>query len=286
MQKTKQYKRVIFDANILQDAKCVFQAQLPSSEVITFRKFIIRCDADSSLNLGEPTTWRYDTEEEFYADYRRDFTGAEFCCASGLTKEMYIYVTRDPPGTNVTVASPSRVEIERIFDVFERAKSTSTIPPEMPPDEEAEVKISPIVFIGHGRSLCWRDLKDHLHEKHGYQIQAYEIGARAGHAIRDILEDMLSSSSFAILVMTGEDLVVDGGSGGMEGKLRARQNVVHEAGLFQGRLGFARAIILLEEGTEEFSNIFGVQQIRFAKGNVREAYGEVLATLRREFQPK
>ena len=134
----------------------------------------------------------------------------------------------------------------------------------------------PIVFIGHGRDEQWRDLKDHLREKHDYRIEAYEIGARTGHPIKDILEDILSKTSFAVLVLTGEDETSEGG-------LRARQNVIHEAGLFQGRLGFNRAIILLEEGAEEFSNIQGIEQIRFRKTNIKETFGEVLATLRREF---
>jgi predicted nucleotide-binding protein len=115
-----------------------------------------------------------------------------------------------------------------------------------------------------------------LHEKHGFGVEAYEIGARAGHAVRDILEEMLSKSAFALLVMTAEDETSDG-------RVRARQNVVHEAGLFQGRLGFSRAIVLLEQGTEEFSNIHGLEQIRFTKGNIKETFGDVLATLRREF---
>jgi hypothetical protein len=54
---------------------------------------------------------------------------------------------------------------------------------------------------------------------------------------------------------TGEDETKDG-------KLLARQNVVHEAGLFQGKLGFTRAIILLEEVTEEFSNLAGLKRKR------------------------
>ena len=84
---------------------------------------------------------------------------------------------------------------------------------------------------------------------------------------------MLSKISFAVLVLTGEEETSDG-------DFRARQNVIHEAGLFQGRLGFNRAIILLEEGTEEFYNIQGVVQIRFGKTNIKETFGEVLATLR------
>jgi predicted nucleotide-binding protein len=141
------------------------------------------------------------------------------------------------------------------------------------PAQEKEKKGK--VFIGHGGDSQWRDLKDHLHEKHDYAIEAYEIGSRAGHTIRDILEEMLDSSSFALLVMTGEDETKDG-------KTLARQNVVHEAGLFQGKLGFSRAIILLEDGTEEFSNIHGLQQIRFSKGRIRESFGDVLAVLKRE----
>ena len=57
---------------------------------------------------------------------------------------------------------------------------------------------------------------------------------------------------------------------------------MHESGLFQGKLGFSRAIILLEDGTEEFSNIAGLQQIRFSKGKIKESFGDVLAVLKRE----
>ena len=75
--------------------------------------------------------------------------------------------------------------------------------------------------------------------------------------------------------MTGEDEQPDG-------QMRARMNVVHEAGLFQGRLGFARAIVLLEEGCEEFSNIAGLGQIRFPRDNIRAAFEEIREVLERE----
>ena len=95
------------------------------------------------------------------------------------------------------------------------------------------------MFIGHGRSQIWRELKDHLQDLHGYKVEAYEVGARAGHVVRDILGSMLDSSSFALLVMTAEDEMADG-------TFQPRMNVVHELGLFQGRLGW-RGIMLLEE---------------------------------------
>ena len=38
-----------------------------------------------------------------------------------------------------------------------------------------------------------------------------------------------------------------------EGRMQARMNVIHEVGLFQGRLGFEKAIVILEEGCDEFT---------------------------------
>jgi predicted nucleotide-binding protein len=76
--------------------------------------------------------------------------------------------------------------------------------------------------------------------------------------------------------LTGEDIHSDG-------EAHARENVIHELGLFQGRLRFTRAIALLEDGVHEFSNILGVNQIRFGRGRIRETFGDVVATIRREF---
>lgn len=86
---------------------------------------------------------------------------------------------------------------------------------------------------------------------------------------------MLDESAIAFLVMTAEDELLDG-------RLHARMNVIHEAGLFQGRLGFERAIVILEEGCEEFSNIQGLGQLRFPKGDIRAIFEDIRRVLERE----
>jgi predicted nucleotide-binding protein len=211
----------------------------------------------------------FDSLHEFIAEYDQGCDYAHVWVGHGTHLAYEFEVVVRGRDTSVEVKA-DRPQIARVLNVFTAAAPGAALAPEPEPE------IEPVVFIGHGGSAQWRDLKDHLHELHGYVVEAYETGARAGHAIRDILESMLTSSSFAILVMTAEDEQRDG-------TMRARQNVVHEVGLFQGKLGFARAIVLLEEGTEEFSNIHGLNQIRYSKGNIRETYGDVLATLRREF---
>ncbi len=261
MKKEYHYEWTRFSAEVLKEAADKLFAD------IDFKDESPRLYLSIELDDG---TWTHDDEEEFFSDYRRSNSGGVY------QKSFHNYEFRAqffPTSVSVSVEAPSRSIILSVFNILDRYSEESRLPE---PDNNAELPPKPTVFIGHGRNPQWRDLKDHLHEKHGYKIEAYETGSRAGHAIRDILQDMLAHSSFAILVMTGEDETQDG-------KLRARQNVIHEAGLFQGRLGFNRAIILLEEGTEGFSNIQGIDQIRFSKGNIKETFGEVLAVLRREF---
>lgn len=271
MEKTKEYARAKFPVEVLKAAARTLRAesQPPSEAPTNANQSAPRTHYQIDLEHG--VKWRHDSEAEFFADYRRP--DADSCIytvtttkeAKKLTVMLFSFMT------TVSVTAPSRDEIESVFEVFESAAAASTRPP-----KPALPAPKPRVFIGHSHSTQWRDLKDHLQDKHGYNVEAYEVGARAGHAVRDVLGDMLTNASFALLVLTGEDLTADG-------NLRARQNVIHETGLFQGRLGFSRAIVLLEEGTEEFSNIEGIDQIRFAKNNIRETFGEVLATLRREF---
>jgi predicted nucleotide-binding protein len=47
---------------------------------------------------------------------------------------------------------------------------------------------------------------------------------------------MLDDAGIGFLILTAEDEQTDG-------KVQARMNVIHEAGLFQGRLGFTKAIV-------------------------------------------
>ena len=89
------------------------------------------------------------------------------------------------------------------------------------------------------------------------------------------MKEMLNSAAFAFIVMTAEDEQADG-------EIRARQNVIHEAGLFQGRLGFERAIVLVEDGCSGFSNIHGLTVIPFPPSQIPSAFGEVQRTLVRE----
>lgn len=131
------------------------------------------------------------------------------------------------------------------------------------------------VFIGHGRSLVWRDLKDFIKDRLQLPYDEFNRVPVAGITNIARLSEMLDAAAVAFIVLTGEDEQADG-------ELRARMNVIHEAGLFQGRLGFTKAIVLLEDGCADFSNIEGLGQIRFPKGNIGAKFEEIRLVLERE----
>lgn len=131
------------------------------------------------------------------------------------------------------------------------------------------------IFIGHGQSSVWKDLKDFLSERLKLEYDEFNRVPVAGVPTGVRLQEMLDHARFAFVIMTAENETADA-------RVQARMNVIHEVGLFQGRLGMTRAIVLLEEGCEEFSNIQGLGQIRFPAGNIKATFEEIRRVLERE----
>lgn len=122
----------------------------------------------------------------------------------------------------------------------------------------------PTFMIGHGRSRVWRDLKEYLRDNYDCEIVEFNSQSVIGISNKERLQELLDQADVAFLVATGEDEQGDG-------KFHARQNVIHEIGLFQGKLGFERAVVMLEDGCDEFSNISGIGQIRFPKDEIEQS---------------
>jgi predicted nucleotide-binding protein len=131
------------------------------------------------------------------------------------------------------------------------------------------------VFIGHGRSTQWRELSTFIQDRLKLPWDEFNREPTAGLSVSERLQNMLEHASFALLVMTAEDQHTDD-------TLHARENVIHETGLFQGCLGFKRAIVLLEDGCQEFSNIHGLVQIRYPSNCIKACFEEVRGVLERE----
>ena len=183
---------------------------------------------------------------------------------------------RNPPHIGV-IADVAAIRCP--FDCCEKlaklAKQTGSHLSRVVKKSQRDERIGTNAFIGHGRSKVWRDLKDFLQDRVRLPWDEFNRVPVAGVTNIARLSQMLDAAAIAFLILTAEDEQADG-------KMQARMNVIHEAGLFQGRLGFQRAIVLLEDGCEEFSNIQGLGQIRFPAGNIPAIFEEIRRVLERE----
>ncbi|WP_197517363.1 TIR domain-containing protein [Microbacterium karelineae] len=229
------------------------------------------------------TTWDWDTLDELIQDLDRvrdaDVIkiGATVYPKDGakllsipmwMTGRVEVSVEANAGASRVSVTAPTPSETDRLHNKLESFLASATVV------ERSDTL--PQIFVGHGRSNAWRELKEYVQDRMELRTRAFESASRAGHTIRDILDEELSRANLAIIVMTAEDEQGDG-------ERRARQNVIHEAGLFQGKLGFDRVLMLVEDGVENFSNVAGLQYIPFARGNIREALGDVAVAIKERF---
>lgn len=196
------------------------------------------------------------------------------------------FTTRDMLAVNQGIWTPPHCSVEsQVFEMLGPKAACALLLPlakkahsyllRVKTRMEKQSLVGTNVFIGHGRSKVWRDLKDFIVERMRLPYDEFNRVPVAGITNTHRLSEMLDAAAIAFVVMTAEDEQADG-------KIEARTNVIHEVGLFQGRLGFTKAIVLLEEGCEEFSNIQGLGQIRFPKGDIASKFEDIRLVLERE----
>lgn len=143
-------------------------------------------------------------------------------------------------------------------------------------NDKTNDKLNNSIFVGHGRSKLWYEVVTMLNDDCGLNcINYFEKKSQAGRFIGDALRDFQNETTFAIIVMTAEDETKDN-------KLRARQNVIHEIGFFQGKLGFEKVAILKQKQVESFTNIDGLQYIEFDDINIDQTFYKLRQMLVRE----
>jgi sugar/nucleoside kinase (ribokinase family) len=129
------------------------------------------------------------------------------------------------------------------------------------------------VFIAHGRSPQWLAVKEFVDVEFGRRAMAFDAGAWSGKSVTEALNRYLDQCGFAVCVLTAEDVTVDRPEW-------ARQNVVHEVGLFQGRYGTKRVVLLVEEGCSFIPLAPPEHIIAFPNGAIESAFWKLRALLR------
>jgi predicted nucleotide-binding protein len=160
-----------------------------------------------------------------------------------------------------------RRDIDYIFEVLANSRATESNPALRPSR----------VFISHGSSDEWREVQSHI--ERDLDVRTLELAQEPNRG-RTVLQKLTEESdrcSYAVVIMTADDEMPDDAP-------RARQNVIHEIGFFQGKFGLPSVTLLYQMGTDIPSNIHGLVYVPFPSGMVSAAFGVLDRELQAAFQ--
>lgn len=174
-------------------------------------------------------------------------------------------------GTNNATLLYSRSKVRRLINdleqIFEIRANSDLMPP------AASSKAQRRVFISHGRAPDWREVQAYLEKD--LKLDTLELAQEPnqGLTIFQKLADAADQCDSAVIIMTGDDIDAAGLS-------KARENVIHEIGYFQGRYGPSRVCFLHEDGVNVPSNLQGLVYSAFPKDAVHACFGLLTREMR------
>lgn len=132
------------------------------------------------------------------------------------------------------------------------------------------------VFISHGRSKEWYKVQAYIEKD--VKLETLELAQEPilGRTVLQKLNDESGRCGYAVIVMTGDDIIGE--------EVRARENVMHEIGFFQGKYGLQNVTLLHEEGVNIPSNIHGLVYIPFPKDTVEATFGVLTRELKAQLR--
>ena len=139
----------------------------------------------------------------------------------------------------------------------------------------AKVPTARGVFLVHHDSPYRTVVRRFIEEDCGLPVYEMTSADIAGSGFAELLGEQAPRCAFAICLLGKTEAMADG-------RARADQNVVYQAGFFQGRYGFARVALLSEEGCEGFSNVAGIVHLDFPQDQIDVTFIELRRMLQRE----
>jgi len=137
------------------------------------------------------------------------------------------------------------------------------------PEEVTGVPVAPRkVFLGHGQDRNAAACVRQFLQSQGVIVHRYDERAKAGKYPRDIVFDCIRECHAAVIVVTGDDELKNG-------ERVARRNVAYELGMAHSHYGPLKTFVVQQRGTEECTNVKGMQVIYFDGNRTEECLEEL-----------
>lgn len=256
-------------------SKVYRQSRIPASKLILIEDYLSQ---SNSASLGEPWghrvrwhTLHYAASEEIKCESFPEVERAIATCGD-TTRHITCFESITGRCLRIDTTNPTRI----VLEADNRALTMKFVGrlEELLGLQERPRR----VFLSHGRGAAWLEVRHYLEKDSHLDLEVVELAAEPnkGRTVSQKLMEEADHCSYVVILMTGDDLMNDG-------EVRARENVMHEIGFFQGRYGFDRVCLLHEEGVNIPSNLSGLVYCPFPKGIIKAAFVDLQKDLRTAF---
>lgn len=246
------------------EAKVKLSRQFDAGKEI--KEIIIFSESELDESEKQYKKWTDDNIKLLKTIFNNELIAKEYLYASGVTSAK-IDKENPFPGRHKNFQNTLDAKLNKLESIINRLESFQT---------ESDSVEKPInencIFIGHSRSELWTKLKTFLEDELYVNTITYESEQKADDSITSVSEKQLSSVTFAILILTLDEK--------KENKIGAIQKIIYEAGLFQGKIGFKKVLILQQQEVEEQPNLRSMEYIKFDKKNIEQSFDEISRVLR------
>lgn len=169
---------------------------------------------------------------------------------------LMIYTFNVTESDYIEACKSGLVESKAVFEVYLEELKENNVTPDNEATQDNSISKSK-VFVVHGHDEALKQEVARIVEKQGLEAVILSEQANGGKTIIEKIEENADVDA-AICLFTGDDYGRAKGTDAEENKLRARQNVVFEAGYFMGKLGRKNVIIVADKNLELPSDMQGV----------------------------
>ncbi|MDP9072234.1 MAG: nucleotide-binding protein [Actinomycetota bacterium] len=216
-----------------------------------------------SVEDADGSTWKLDGRDDFYERYRQPGVASAYIEDIGADAFRLSYI--EQVGTTVFAKHPDDEQLLAMFAIFDEHRPPARTSPPEPGATAGNV------FLSHRGGVGGPALEEGL-ERRGFAVKTFQRSGNRQDATRSLLESLVQGRDFAVVVHQADDE-------GAHGRGRAREHVLHEVGLSQGRLGLDRAVIVRQEPCEPFAEAHAVVELAF-RSDPREVLDELAGLIR------
>lgn len=239
--------------------KELLKVKIPSHTVVNYGGFMYTPRSSSKVEYDKQAYEEWHASYTKWDDYNKEYLRKKFDIPNNVYLDQYkqnehLLWGNDTLKEMKQIVANKITTLESFCEKCELFKISDNIRIEMSPFNKPNVVSNKNVFIVHGHDDAKKMHVARVLQTIGLNPIILHEQQNAGMTIIEKLEHYSNNASFAVILLTGDDVFKKNNTV----IKRARQNVVFEMGYFMAKLGRNRVFVICDEEADKVGDTDGI----------------------------